>query len=96
MRDYHRLLKLYRKIKHNICIPTHIVFFDVKNSLSLKRRNVYSKEKLYHNWFNPIFLTHFREFYKKELGKILSVELISINTSNMCPEEVYNEVDKII
>lgn len=94
--DYYRLLKLYKKIKHNIYFPTHIIFFDVKISSSLRRRNVYSKEKLYHYWFNPAFLKYFRDFYRKEVNKISPVRLNYINTSNMKADEVFRKINDII
>lgn len=95
-KEYKLLLNFYNEVKHIITFPTHIIYLDVSIEESLKRRKIYSKYSIYKNWFNPLFLKYFKEFYQKELKKILPVPFSYINTNNLNKKEVAKKIQKII
>jgi thymidylate kinase len=95
-KEYKKLLNFYMKIKHKITFPTHVVYMDVSIEKSLKRRQSYSKNEKYQNWFNPTFLNYFKDFYKMELKKFLPVTLSYIDTSNLTLKEATKKINKIV
>ena len=94
--EYIRLIDFYEKIKNEITFPTHIIYMDVSIKKSLERRSIHSGKEKYQNWFNPLFLKHFRNFYKTELEKILPIKPIPVDTSDLISEGTGEKINKII
>lgn len=94
--EYTSLLNTYNEIKHTITFPTHLVYMDVSINKSLQRRNAFSRDGRYKNWFNPIFLGYLKEFYEIELKKILPLTPLHIDTSNLTSNEVLESIKKML
>ena len=95
-KEYRALLAMYNKIKHTITLPTHLVYMDVSINKSLQRRNAFSRDKRYKNWFDPIFLNYLKEFYETELKRILPLTQLYVDTSKMTPGEVSKSIHKFV
>ncbi|MFA6227445.1 MAG: glycosyltransferase [Candidatus Paceibacterota bacterium] len=94
--EYKSLLEVYEKVKHTITFPTHLIYLDVSIEESLKRREIYSKNIKYKNWFDPTFLGYFKEFYKNELKKFLPIKISYIDTTDLKMREVKMKIKEII
>lgn len=94
--EYASLFNMHSKIKHTITLPTHLVYMDVSVNKSLQRRNAFSRDERYKNWFNPTFLGYLKEFYDIELKKVLPLTPLYIDTSNLTRDEVFRSVKKML
>lgn len=94
--EYASLLRVYNDIKQTIIFPTHIIYLDVSVDKSIYRRSSYSKESKYKNWFNPVFLSHLKNFYDTELKKFFPTILLNIDTTNLDLKEVTDKINNVL
>ena len=94
-RSYAELIRYFRQLDraHKFLRPTHLFFFFVSITKSLKRRASYAKFKRFERWFDPKFLKHLESFYRRGVGFGMPQPVI-IDTTDMTKKEVVSIILK--